>query len=53
MLCIIRNIPYFVNKSDMITLYYALLYPHLIYTGLSYVSNLNSIYLIQKKILKK
>ena len=40
----------------MIKLYYALFYPHLIYCieiwGHGYVSNLNSIYLIQKKILK-
>ena len=40
----------------MIKLYYALFYPHLIYYiqiwGHGYVSNLNSIYLIQKKILK-
>ena len=40
----------------MIKLYYALFYPHLIYCieiwGHRYVSNLNSIYLIQNKILK-
>ena len=40
----------------MIKLYYALLYPHLIYCieiwGHGYVSNLKGIYLIQKNILK-
>ena len=56
MLWIIKNVSYFVNTSAMIKLYYALFYPHLIYCiaiwGHGYVSNLNSIYLIQKKILK-
>ena len=51
---IIKNVSYFVNTSAMIKLYYALFYSHLIYCiwGHGYVSNLNSIYLIQKKILK-
>ena len=56
MLWIIKNVSYFVNISAMIKLYYALFYPHLMYCieicGHGYVSNLNSIYLIQKKILK-
>ena len=30
-LWIIKNVSYFVNTSDMIKLYYALFYPHLIY----------------------
>ena len=55
-LWIIKNVSYFVNTSAMIKLYYALFYPHLIdcieIWGHGYVSNLNSIYLIQKKILK-
>ena len=53
---IITNVSYFVNTSAMIKLYYALFYPHLIYRieiwGHGYVSNLNIIYLIQKKILQ-
>ena len=55
-LWIIKNVSYFVNTSAMIKLYYALFYPHLIYCieiwGHGYLSNLNSIYLIQKKILQ-
>ena len=56
MLWIINNVSYFLITSDMIKLYYALFYPHLIYCieiwDHGYVSNLNSIYLIKKKILK-
>ena len=56
MLWNINNVSYFVNTFAMINLYYALFYLHLIYCieilGHGYVSNLNSIYLIQKKILK-
>ena len=52
----IKNVSYFINTSAMIKLYYALCYPHLIYCieilCHGYVSNLNRIYLIQKKILK-
>ena len=56
MLWFITNVIYFVNTSAMIKLYYGLFFPHLIYCieiwGHGYVSNLNSIYLIQKKILQ-
>ena len=56
MLRIIKHVSYFVNTSVMLKLYYALFYPHLIYciemSGHGHVSKLNSIYLIQKKILK-
>ena len=56
MLWIINLFSYFVNTTAMIKLYYALFYPHLIdcieIWGHGYVSHLNSIYLIQKKILK-
>ena len=47
-----KNDSYFLNTSAMIKLYYALFYQHLIYCikigDHSYLSNLNSIYLIQK-----
>ena len=47
-----KNVSYFVNTSAMIKLYYVLFYPYLLYyieiCVYSYVSNLNSIYLIQK-----
>ena len=53
MLWIIKNVSYFVNTSAMIKLYYALFYPHLIHCiEIWGVSNLNSIYLIQKKDIK-
>ena len=46
----------FVNKSTMLTLYYSLIYPHLIYAtevwGNSYNTNVNRILVIQKRIVR-
>ena len=53
---IIKNISYFVNSICHYQTILCIIYLHLIYCieiwGHSFVSNLNSIYLIQKNILK-